>query len=924
MSRYKIKRSSKLLRSFGIRVVVMLLAVTMLLPVSFFSAIAETGFVTTLEGLTGLQGTWNETAEGMYSSGSGDCFAMSSSEAVDFIYEADIKIGNNGAASLVFRSSNDGKQSYVANIDKGKNNARIFRFNASGGATTLGELVLPESLYSLNNFNLRVEVIGSSMKYYLNGVLAVACKDTTYTSGKLGLLTYNATVTYQNVKHTVLDNNTLPKLNELKLSDGTLSPAYDATELSYEAVVSFTTESVKVTPTAEENSSISISAVDSNGSVMLNATQVDSGKTSADINLPVGLSYINIRVKNESEVELTYTVSIERKQDSALMYREKYRPQLHFTSEKNWINDPNGLVYDNGEYHMFYQYNPYGLNIGNQAWGHAVSTDLINWTELPVAVKPDELGVIYSGCAVVDEENTSGFFTDNTPDQSKLVIIFTHHGGDETHGREKQSIAYSKDHGRTWIKYEGNPVIPNDNNKYGGDFRDPKVFRHDGKWLMIIAGGRARIFSSDNLIDWSLESELFYKDGNQLHSECPDLFPLAVDGDENNIKWVYTGSGKFYVIGDLVLENGKYVFRATSDRIEPYNGGSEMYATQSFYNDGSGKNRRMLVSWMQDSSAGELAGEGKTWNGVQSLPLVTELRTINGEIRLTSYAPEEINEQRALLPMYEIENKIVNEQSDNILKDVTGEKYDIEATFTLGSATEFGFNLRTGNNQKTVVKYNRETNRLTFDRSNSGKVLGGSTSLKLTPDGNKITLRIIVDTSVIDIFGNKGEAAINTLFFPEPTSVGMEFFAVGGDVTIDTMEIYQMKSIYHDDLEITVPMVEKIISDLPDEITLEHENQVEDAQAEFEKLSVEEQNQVKAELVLKLQTATLRLEFLKNGLPGDLNGDKELTVSDIVALRKLIMDSEPLSAEQLMVGDLNEDGALTVSDIVALRKLIMS
>lgn len=906
------------------KVFALVLAVSLLVSASNLSVLAESGFKTTLQGLTALQGNWTQTADGLRSQGSGDCFAISSVEATDFIFEADVKIEHGSAASLVFRSSDDGMQSYVANIDKARNDARIFRFNKGGGATTLGQLKLPDSLIYANEYHLRVEAVGDTMKYFINGLLAVSCQDTTYKTGKLGLLTFDATIIYQNVNHTILEDNDIPKLEGLELVGGDLLPQFDADVLTYESIVPFSTESIRVIPTAQD-CVITVGAVAQDYStIILDSTEVVSGSESPDINLPVGVSYISVKVKSNKGIEVATTITIERKQDPDLMYKEKYRPQFHFTAEKNWINDPNGLVYDNGIYHLFYQYNPFGLDIGNQTWGHATSSDLINWEQQPIAIKPDSLGVIYSGCAVVDEDNTTGFFTDNTPDQSKLVAIFTHHGGDQTHGLEKQSLAYSKDNGMTWIKYEGNPVIPNDNNKYGNDFRDPKVFRHDGKWLMIIAGGRARLFSSDNLIDWTLESELNYKNGSAIYSECPDLFPLPVDGNPENIKWVYTGSGDFYVIGDLVKENGKYVFKATSDRIEPYNGGPEMYATQSFYNDGSGQNRRMLVSWMRDSSAGQLADEGKTWNGVQSLPLVTELRTINGEIRLTSYAPEELKNQRAILPMFKAENLKVNKDTENILSNVTADKYDIEATFTLGSATEFGFNLRTGNGQKTVVKYNRHFNLLTLDRNNSGKVLSGVHSVKLSPNGDKISLRIIVDTSVIDVFGNEGEAAICALFFPEPTSVGMEFFAVNGDVTIDSMEIYQMKSIYHDDLQVTVEMVEHLISRLPEKITLDDAEMIEIADMAYKQLSEQDRGLVSEELTYKLQMAISCLDFLNNGLKGDLNQDQALSVIDVVAMRRLIMSGTAPDPLQMLMGDLNEDDAISVIDVVALRKLIMT
>jgi fructan beta-fructosidase len=183
------------------------------------------------------------------------------------------------------------------------------------------------------------------------------------------------------------------------------------------------------------------------------------------------------------------------------MYDEQYRPQFHYSPNENWMNDPNGLVYYKGEYHLFYQYHPHSKIWVPMHWGHAVSKDLLHWEELPIALYPDELGQIFSGSAVIDKQNTSGL---KTADEDVMVAIFTHHGEDN----EKQSIAYSNDRGRTWTKYKGNPVISNPGLK---DFRDPKVFWHveSQKWVMSLAcGDRIHFYGSPYLIDWDLLSTL--------------------------------------------------------------------------------------------------------------------------------------------------------------------------------------------------------------------------------------------------------------------------------------------------------------------------------------------------------------------------------------------------------------------------------
>ncbi|MFF5360904.1 GH32 C-terminal domain-containing protein [Streptomyces scabiei] len=238
-------------------------------------------------------------------------------------------------------------------------------------------------------------------------------------------------------------------------------------------------------------------------------------------------------------------------------YTETYRPQFHFTPQKNWMNDPNGLVYYKGEYHLFYQYNPNGNSWGDMSWGHAVSKDLVHWKELPLALSHDDEEMVFSGSAVVDWNNTTGFGTKKNP---PMVAVYT--SAYKNGGKQAQSLAYSTDRGRTWTKYQGNPVID-----IGSDnFRDPKVqwYAPTKSWLMTVslsAEHKVQFYSSKNLKDWKLQSEFGPAGATGGVWECPDLFPLAVDGDKKNIKWVLVvninpggiagGSGSQYFIGDF-------------------------------------------------------------------------------------------------------------------------------------------------------------------------------------------------------------------------------------------------------------------------------------------------------------------------------------------------------------------------------------
>lgn len=244
-------------------------------------------------------------------------------------------------------------------------------------------------------------------------------------------------------------------------------------------------------------------------------------------------------------------------------YNEQHRPQFHFTPPQQWMNDPNGMVYYEGEYHLFYQHYPDSNVWGPMHWGHAVSADLVTWEQLPIAIYPDTLGLIFSGSAVVDWNNTSGFGQDSVP---PLVAIYTYHNMDgERDGSndfQTQAIAYSNDKGRTWTKYEGNPVIPNTENIR--DFRDPKVFWHEvsQQWVMALAVlDRVRIYNSKNLKEWTLGSEFGMGIGSDGRPwECPDLFQLPIEGSDAQ-KWVMLvslgaggyngGSATQYFVGDF-------------------------------------------------------------------------------------------------------------------------------------------------------------------------------------------------------------------------------------------------------------------------------------------------------------------------------------------------------------------------------------
>ena len=773
----------KLLKTF----ISSLLVLSVLVPAVPSLALEEEG-MKPLENLKALSGSWSFGDTITCSEGGDDKFALSDSRAENFIFEADVEFVNkSGAASLVFLSpDNPMYGGYVANIDLSAGNARIFRFNSPGNATTKGEYKLTSAQKAKSAFNLRVEVNGEDMVYFLDGEPIVSIKDSTVKSGdRLGLLTYKTSLRYTNVRYTELTDST-PELTELT----GLSTAFSGQSNMKEKLPFGTTE-LSLTATAKNGE---LSAAAQGADVTVDGKNITVSNISSDFDLVISVT--------KGSIVRSYVVTVEVEPDPDTVYNEEWRAQYHFSTLVNWINDPNGLVYDpsNRTWHLFYQYNPYGLNIANQVWGHAVSTDLMHWRELDIAIEQDSFGAVFSGSCVVDENNTSGFFTDNKEGESKLVALYTSDGGDTTHGVEKQCIAYSKDHGVTWIKpdlsIDKNIVISNAGNKYGRDFRDPKIFQYDGKWFMVIAGGRARLFASDNLIDWELVCDMGFD------SECPDFYPLAVDGDENNIKWVYTASGDWYIIGRLEKkDNGQYQFIKESDRIT-YNGGGEVYATQSFFNDGSGANRRIAISWLQDNSASTLPG--KPWNGAQSLPFEQTLRTVNGKIILTS---EPVAEVDALHGKQVInENGVSVEDASKLLSDNPGKSYDLEITFKPSDKSVTTLVLRDNGTHQVKVVYDAGSKKLSVIRgkasSYSGNIPSGTMEMPLYPDkdGN-VKLRVLMDTTVINVIGNDGEAACTGYIFPDADCIN-SYLTVNSDIEIKSMQMWRMTSIWHTDEEI--------------------------------------------------------------------------------------------------------------------------
>lgn len=443
------------------------------------------------------------------------------------------------------------------------------------------------------------------------------------------------------------------------------------------------------------------------------------------------------------------------------LYKESRRPQFHFSSRRGWLNDTNGMVYYNGQYHLFYQHNPYGWNWGNMTWGHAVSTDMVHWQEWPDAIHPDALGTIYSGSAVVDQNNTAGL---QTGTEKTIAAFYTSAGGNNQWSQGKsftQSMAYSNDGGHTWTKYAQNPVL---GNIVGGN-RDPKVFWHEptGKWVMVlwIDGSTLSIFTSSDLKTWQRRSDI---DG---FFECPEMFELPVDGNASNKKWVVYGANGDYKIGRF--DGTQFVADGAAIRFEY---GNCFYASQTFNNIPASDGRRVQMGW------GRVTMPDMPFNQMILFPVELSLHTTADGIRMFVNPIEEIANLRG--QHWNWSNKTVR-PGENPLTAVVGELFHIKADLRPQAAQSCQFVIR-----NIPISYDVSSQQLTCQ----GK------SAPVAMENGKIRMEILVDRMSIEIYANGGRIymPIGVDMANNPNS--LEFVTEGGDTFIETLDIYKLQSIW--------------------------------------------------------------------------------------------------------------------------------
>ena len=505
-----------------------------------------------------------------------------------------------------------------------------------------------------------------------------------------------------------------------------------------------------------------------------------------------------------------------------------YRPSYHFTPAYGWMNDPNGMVYKDGEYHLYYQYNPYGSKWGNMHWGHAVSRDLIHWQHLDPAIARDTLGHIFSGSSVVDIHNTAGY--------GKNAIIALYTSASDKNG-QIQCMAYSTDNGRTFTKYESNPVLtPFDGLR---DFRDPKVFWYEnGKcWYMIVSADKeTRFYKSKNLKKWEYVSAFGNGMGQQpCQYECPDFFQLPVNGDPNNMKWVmimninpgclFGGSATEYFVGDF---DGKNFTCADAHEAKWMDYGKDHYATVTFSNTG---NRVLAMTWMSNWQYADLT-PFKQNRGANGLPRELKLFELDNKYYIQEGVAPEVKALRK--ETKELGNLTIEKEKDlaGIASGMNG-AFEIEADVTADANGIAGIEIYNNKQERTLVYIDMKNRRIVTDRTESGLTDFGKYSephhiekkwdkqrkeQSLLParmvnainyknnfalatwaplnlcgkDKKTFHVDIFVDKSSIELFVDGGRIAMTNLVFPIAPYENVKFYSQTGKSEFQNVKVHKL------------------------------------------------------------------------------------------------------------------------------------
>lgn len=473
--------------------------------------------------------------------------------------------------------------------------------------------------------------------------------------------------------------------------------------------------------------------------------------------------------------------------------REKYRPLYHHTPAYGWMNDPNGMFYKDGVWHLYFQHNPYGSTWGNLSWGHSTSTDLVHWQYEGDPVMPDAWGLIFSGSSVVDTDNTAGF------GPGAIVAFYTSAKSTPWGDVQMQSMAYSTDGGKSFTRYEGNPILTSTER----DFRDPKVFWYaPGKhWVMLLAvGQQMQIFSSKNLKEWKHESDFGLKHG--AHGgvwECPDLVELPIEGTKEK-RWVlicnlnpggpFGGSATQYFVGTF---DGKKFTNQFPTKTKWMDYGKDHYATVTFSNAPDG--RCVALGWMSNWQYAAVVPT-KQYRSANTIARDLTLYRQGGDLLLKSAPSKEIEAARKDMKSLKKFNVSDAYSIDNLLDDNNG-AYEIEMEIRDNGAEKIVFTLLNGKGESVKMYYDTALRQFVMDRSVSGETAFSRDFPAMTvapvPETGDFTLRLFVDRSSIEAFGDGGKFVMTNIVFPSEPYNKMKFESVRGSFTVKKMNVYKLK-----------------------------------------------------------------------------------------------------------------------------------
>ncbi|WP_369350350.1 GH32 C-terminal domain-containing protein [Streptococcus hillyeri] len=773
------------------------------------------GYHTNLNNLSYDENVWKLQEDGLYSNaiGKGDNFLYTESHGKNFIFETDVTfLKNEGAASLTFRSNNDPEnlKNYTVNLDANSHRARLWRW---AEANLIDDKEVAATLD--NRYHLKVVATDEWLSYYVNDVLIANLSDftlqrndkgqtTPISEGYFGLLNWNGEMIFQNTFYTPLADEELPFLEDIIVSstEGTVETKgqffpKEATHIQY---VKHDAKTIRLESVAKQPGT-TVTIQDAKGTVY---------NVLEDIPLDVGANYLTVTSQiltaSGQPVSLTYRLNVHRRQSDDVYYNELYRGQFHYSVKDGWANDPNGLVYYNGTYHLFYQFHD-DTKWGPMHWAHATSKDLLTWEEQPIAFYPDANGTMFSGCIVVDDKNTSGLFEDGN---GGLVALITVNGEGQ-----RIKLAYSTDEGKTWQKSDKIAADWANDPLNSRDFRDPKVFRWENKWFMVIAGGPLRIYSSDNLTDWKVESTY-----PELHTECPDLYLLQAE--DGNLKWALSRGGRFYKIGDFKPVDGSWRFvpdavYENEDHI--MNFGKDSYAAMTYYVQDFGTSAQptlpevIELNWMNtwDDYCNLVADAvDQKFNGTFNLNLALGLVKEGDHYVLTQTPIKAYENLRDTSKAISYKDVTVTENND-LFKDFASDTYEIIAHFQPGEATNrLGFDLRVGDGEVTKVIYDLATETLAIDRSQSGIILSNQFAkvnqqhVTRHADGS-IDLHLFVDRSSVEVFAKGNTVAGANQIFPAPTSLGLRVFSES-DTSKADITVYPLTSIWKERRDVSTPL----------------------------------------------------------------------------------------------------------------------